>query len=425
MTKHEGVWTRRRFLSVTGAGALAAAGTGLAPAIVRGASKDPIVLGHQADLTGGISSWGYWLDKAARAAVERLNREGGIAGRPVKYVVEDTETSPVTGTRKMRRLVQREGADFVIGSVHSGVMLASTPVAQELKVLYWPIAMASEATAEKGNRYVFRANSHVREQVQASARWVVENLGKKWTIVVSDYAWGWSHRDWFKKEVEALGGTILTAMAIPQGTKDFVPFVSKIPPDTEAIYYIYIFFGADTLGFLQQLHEIGYRGKKFSVICTLEAIDLEKLGDAVEGAWALEYLPRRLRHKDTPFHREFRKLAGADEEGREVGNPIRVIAGSHYWSTYESIYLIKKGIETSGWKSQKDTPGLIQALEGMRVKEGPDFPQGDLWIRAEDHQGFHEHWMSRIEKGRLEVKFPIAVERVVYAPPVDFRKEKV
>jgi len=424
MNKRRNGLTRRNFLTVAGTGALAAVGSGLAPAVVRGQTRDPIIIGHQAELTGGLSSWGYWLDKGARIAVDRINREGGISGRQLKYLVEDSETNPVTGTRKMRRLVQRENADFIIGSVHSGVLFASIPVAQELKVLYWPLAMAYEATAEKGNRYVFRANSQVREQVQASAKWAVENLGKKWTIAISDYAWGWSHRDWFKKEVEALGGSILAEMAIPQGTKDFVPFVSKVPADTEGIYYL--FFGADTLGFLQQLHEIGYKGKKFSAICTLEAIDLEKLGDAVEGAWALEYLPRRLKYKDTPYNREFRKMAGADDEGREIGNPMRVIAGSHYWSTYESIYLIKKGIEISGWKGQKDTPGLIQALEGnMRVKEGPDFPQGDLFLRAEDHQGFHQHWMSKIEKGKLEVKFSIPVERVIYPPPVDYRKEKL
>ena len=89
------------------------------------------------------------------------------------------------------------------------------------------------------------------------------------------------------------------------------------------------------------------------------------------------------------------------------------------------INRIKRGVETSGWKSKTDTPALIQALEGMKVKEGPDFPQGDLFIRAEDHQGFHQHWMSRIEKGKLEVKFTVPVEQVMYAPPVDFRKEKV
>lgn len=136
-------------------------------------------------------------------------------------------------------------------------------------------------------------------------------------------------------------------------------------------------------------------------LCTLEAVDLEKLGAAVEAAWALEYLPRRLKFKETPHHREFRPVVGVDDEGWEVNNPGRVR------------------------KSKKDNPGLIEVLEGMRVQEGPQFPQGDLFIRAEDHQGFHQHWMSRIEKGKLEKKFPIPVERVVYPPPVDFRREKV
>jgi branched-chain amino acid transport system substrate-binding protein len=67
----------------------------------------PIIIGHQCDLTGGISSWGYWLDKAAKTACDYLNDNNGIAGRPVKYVVEDTETNPPTGARKFRALVQR------------------------------------------------------------------------------------------------------------------------------------------------------------------------------------------------------------------------------------------------------------------------------------------------------------------------------
>ena len=165
----------------------------------------PIIIGHQADLTGGISSWGYWLDKAAKAAIDKVNREGGIDGRPVKYVVEDTETKPEVAARKMRRLILLQKADFVIGTVHSGCMNASLNIAKQLNTLYFPVAMASEGTAERGNRYVFRLDTHVREQTQASAKWVIENLAKKWTICVSDYAWGWSHEKWFKHDVEDLG----------------------------------------------------------------------------------------------------------------------------------------------------------------------------------------------------------------------------
>ena len=79
---------------------------------------EPIIIGHQCDLTGGISSWGYWHDKAAKAAVDYLNDNNGIAGRPVKYVVEDTETNrahggaqvPLLGATFQGRLRHRFGA---------------------------------------------------------------------------------------------------------------------------------------------------------------------------------------------------------------------------------------------------------------------------------------------------------------------------
>lgn len=414
--------SRRTFLKGVGVTALAAIGDGIGPAVVRGQGGSPIVIGCQADLTGTFASWYYWIEKAARAAVERVNREGGIQGRQVKYVVEDSESNPATGTRKMRRLIQREGADFVVGSVHSGVNLSSIPVAKELQTPYFCIAMAAEITAERGNRWTFRVGSHVRSQVQASYQFAVDRIAKKWTVVVTDFAWGWSHRDWFKKEIEAHGGKVLDAIAIPVGTKDFVPFLSRIPGDTEGIYWVMP--GGDTLGYILQLHELGYRGKKLSPICAVEAIDVEKVADQLEGAWMIEYLPRREKYRDTAFQRDFRKAVGADPEGREIGNPSRVIAGSHYWAAWESVNLIKKGIEASKWKSRKDHPAFIEALEGIQVKEGPDFPQGDLVVRAEDHQGFHTHWMSQVTKGKVEVKFEVPVKQVMYPVPVDFRKQK-
>ena len=51
----------------------------------------PIILGNHCELTGGFASWGYWHDKAAKAAVALVNEQGGIAGRKVELVTEDTE----------------------------------------------------------------------------------------------------------------------------------------------------------------------------------------------------------------------------------------------------------------------------------------------------------------------------------------------
>ncbi|MBI4032563.1 ABC transporter substrate-binding protein [Candidatus Berkelbacteria bacterium] len=385
-------------------------------------SRRPIVIGHQADLSGAIASWGYWLERAAQSAVSEINAKGGIDGRPIEYVVEDTQTNAAMGVRRLRKLILEHHADFVIGSVHSGVMMASLPIAKELKTPYFPVGMASEATAEEGNRYVYRISSHVREQIAAGADWALKNIAKRWTIVVSDYAWGWSHEKWFSDAVKGKGGTVLSAIRVPTGTKDFFPYLAKIPKDTEALYFI--FFGADSIGFLQQLHESGYGGKKYTVVCTLEAIDIASLGEAAEGTWLLEYLPRDLTQYDTQPHRSFRDAVGIDAAGRGVQARDRVAACSHCWATYELVYLIKKTVEESGWKGKEDTPKFVEKLESFRLLQASrEFPQGDNALRREDHQGFHTHWMSRVIGGKLVVQFEVPKEATIYPSTVDFTKE--
>src|SRR5262249_1431875 len=108
--------SRRSFLECALAGGAAARTANLT--IMRDAfaqASGPIVVGHHCDLTGAISSWGVWHDKAARTAVELINKDGGIAGRKVELATEDTESNPASGARKLRNLIQRTNAEFVVG----------------------------------------------------------------------------------------------------------------------------------------------------------------------------------------------------------------------------------------------------------------------------------------------------------------------
>jgi branched-chain amino acid transport system substrate-binding protein len=122
-------------------------------------ASGPILIGHHCDLTGVISSWGFWHDKAAKAAVDIINKGGGIAGRKVELVTEDTESNPAPGARKLRNLIQRSNAEFIVGSVHSGVMLAALPIASELKTPYFSTGEATEVTGSKGTRFACRTGT--------------------------------------------------------------------------------------------------------------------------------------------------------------------------------------------------------------------------------------------------------------------------
>ena len=170
------------------------------------------MIGHHCDLTGVISSWGLWHDKAAKAAVDIINQGGGIAGRKVEFATEDTESNPASGARKLRNLVQRGNAEFIIGSVHSGVMLAAIPIASELKTIYFSTGEATEATGAKGTRFSFRTGTDTYSIAAASLPWCVENFGKKWTIIYADYAWGQSTNQESKHYIEKSGGKVLSGV---------------------------------------------------------------------------------------------------------------------------------------------------------------------------------------------------------------------
>src|SRR5438105_14669235 len=120
--------TRRSFLETALAGgALASSASLTITKDLFAQASGPIVIGHHCALTGVISSWGYWHDKAAKAAVELINQGGGIAGRKVALVTEDTESNPAPGARTLRNLIQRRNAESIGGSVHSAVVAPALP----------------------------------------------------------------------------------------------------------------------------------------------------------------------------------------------------------------------------------------------------------------------------------------------------------
>lgn len=125
------------------------------------------------------------------------------------------------------------------------------------------------------------------------------------------------------------------------------------------------------------------------------------------------------------YHKEFNKLMSMDDvDAREAGSQ-RVMDKSHGWQAWEDIFAIKQAIETSGYKTRKDVEGVIQALEGMEMKNSLAHPQGGKLIRKEDHVGIIDCYISRVENGRLEVKKRIPKEELLQNMPVRFDLSKM
>jgi branched-chain amino acid transport system substrate-binding protein len=385
------------------------------------ADKEPIKIGLLLEKTGGLAAYGYSHERVAKAAVEKINKEGGIAGRPIVLYFEDTESKPPVGALKFRKLVESNGVDFVFGSNSSGVAVACLGIAKELKTPYFNCSGATDLSGEKSNRYVFQSPTNVRQECTAVADFAFKNIAKKWVTVVVNYAWGWSCEADFSKLIREKGGTVLNSIRVPLGTGDWLPYLKgSIPAEAEGVYFAC--FGSDFQSFIRDLYAVRPNIKKLGAVYAISAQDPKKLGAAAEGLYCLTAYPTRLKGLDTPSNRAYRELIGVDAYGREKSTG-KLFVLAYDWATWEPFFALKAGIEKSGWKSKADDPKLIQTLEGMAFKESVEFPQGDMYIRAEDHLSIVNLYVEQIKNGDLEVVATIPKEKGAYPPLVDYGKE--
>jgi branched-chain amino acid transport system substrate-binding protein len=335
--------------------------------------------------------------------------------------VEDTETNPAVGIRKLRKLIQEDKADFIIGSEHGGLGMASAPIAKETKTVYASASFTDAVTGKAGNRYVMRLTNTTLQGARAIAGWAVSKLGKSWSIIYADYAFGHANRDSWTSEVEKVGGRIVSSIGIPVGTADPMAYVVNVAPSTDAVFLAVL--APDQPRVLTALKQIGFHGQRLLCSGAIDGFDQLQLPDVTEGNWGPSMMPLELSFRDTPHIRALRDALDLETNGLERRTGIRAVMGET-WVVWETVTLLKLAVEKSGWKQKKDTPRLIEFLESVgRVPEGRDFPQGELLFRGEDHQAFMDFYVHHVENNRVRTVERIPKERAVYPPAVDYRKE--
>ena len=87
-------------------------------------------------LTGVYAAIAQGEVVGAKFAVEEINKKGGILGRPVELLIEDSANDVGTGVQKTRKLIERDQVSFIIGDVNSGIAIAMAQVTSEKKVLH-------------------------------------------------------------------------------------------------------------------------------------------------------------------------------------------------------------------------------------------------------------------------------------------------
>ncbi|HET8919689.1 MAG TPA: ABC transporter substrate-binding protein, partial [Xanthobacteraceae bacterium] len=89
-------------------------------------------------------------------------------------------------------------------------------------------------------------------------------------------------------------------------------------------------------------------------------------------------------------------------------------------SNFEAINALKIAMEKSGFRGRDDTDKLIAALEGLEMKEGDDFPQGDKTLRKADHQAFLREFLYVVEGGKFKLLETVDKDKTLVPPACNF-----
>ena len=162
------------------------------PAIVR-AQTDKIKIGHLTPLTGFLGALGAYAQLGLRQAQEEINKSGGVMGRELDIISEDS-VNPATGATKAQRMLDQDGVAFLMGEINSAVAVTIMQVAERNKRFFLQIGARSDALRGKNcNRYTFHVDIPSTVMVNSVGLALVrDNMmkGKKFYTLTADYLFG-------------------------------------------------------------------------------------------------------------------------------------------------------------------------------------------------------------------------------------------
>ena len=332
--------------------------------------------------SGGAAVFGVSGKGTSELLVAKWNKSGGIGGVPIKLIVVDEGGGPKKQVSELRRLVQDEKVDAVVGYTSSGNCMAIKPVAEKLKVLtVVHICGTHQLTENSPSKYVFRTSANQAADSVSLARHALALKPDLKTIAGAneDYAWGRDSWEAFKVAMQQLKpdvkvvGELWTKFQAGEYSAEISKLL-RLKPDV--IHSS--FWGGGLITFVKQAAPRGLFQQSLVALATGEQV-LQNVGKslpdgviaaprATGGYWATA---------STSYQKEF--VASVYKKNKRY--PDYPAYRTHQaWGGLKAAY--EKAIATKGaWPT---TLEVIAAFEGLTW----DSPGGKITMRS-DHQAIH------------------------------------
>jgi branched-chain amino acid transport system substrate-binding protein len=279
---------RRAFL---GAGLAAGALQVFSPFVRTARAADAVKIGLDNPITGPLASLGKNELIGCQMAVDAINAKGGILGRPVELIVEDSTSGDAgTAVMKARKLIEGNQVDFLLGNVNSALALAMAQVSNEKAILHIvPGGHTDAVTGASCHWNVFRVCSTTQMEANAVADRLIRAYGKKFYYITFDYAFGHTLEAGLIKATAKLGGLRAGGDLVPLGTSDYSSYLINAQAANPDVI-MFLIGGDDMTNALKQAVQFGLDKKVPLAGAQQELEPLEGLPpEARVGTWVMEW----------------------------------------------------------------------------------------------------------------------------------------
>ncbi len=343
------------------------------PFVVPTWAADNIKMGMVDPLTGVYAAPAGNEVMGAKLAVAQINAKGGVMGRQIELLVEDSANDVGTGVQKARKLIERDNVNFIIGDVNSGIAAAIAQVTAEKKVLHVVSGGHTDSITGKDCHWnVYRVCNTTRMEANSVSDLLYSKYGKKWHFITPDYAFGHTLYDACAANLKKLGGTVTGNELTPLGTTDFSAYLIKAKAANPDVLLLLV-QGSDMINCLKQIVQFGL-DKQIHVAGTQQ--ELESLAglppEARIGIWMFEWYWKQpgVPHV-AEFVAEIRKVNGGK------------VPTARHWFGYTSVQTFAL---VANQQKTLDAVKLAQALGDFELPPEVKLQPNKVYYRKGDHQ---------------------------------------
>jgi len=333
---------------------LATAALMVQPAV---AAEQTVKIGLSAPLTGDWAEYGNDFKRSVTMVMDRTNKMGGIQGKMVEVLVNDSRGDPKESVLIAEKLVADPEVIAEIGDFSSSSCMAAAPVYEKAGMTQLS-PTASHMDFTKKGKNMFRVVATQGFEGPYNARWAVKELGKKKlaTIYINN-DWGVDANKYFVQEAKALGAELVAEEAFTPGEKDFSAIISKLKRLNPELIYLPTFY-ADAAAILNQAKRMRFEPLIMANSSLFSDKTIELGGSAVEGVMIpANYFSTDPRPASQEFTKEYTALYG------KTPNQFAALA-------YDAGNLMVAALKVAGLGDRSKVAGALESLRDFQGATG-------------------------------------------------------